>query len=127
VIALFIVLQVTLPLGYYLGLRAPSDERFAWRMFSTVHLEQCQVAAWEDVAEAPPASATPRRVDLDQRLHHVWVTELERNQPRVVDRFLESACEDRDAVEVRLVRGCRSADGRERPLEQTRRGCRSPP
>jgi hypothetical protein len=124
-IGAWLVVQVALPLAYYLGLRAPTDERFAWRMFSAVRLDRCDVVATETVRDG--ASTTARRLPLRETLPVGWIVELGRNQPRVVDRFLQRACDEGGRLGVTLVRRCRAIDGSEAPPEEVARPCRASP
>jgi hypothetical protein len=94
--------QVALPLAYYAGLRAPSDERFAWRMFSAVRLDRCKATVTVEGA----APAAPRALPLDRVLQHGWVNQLERGQPRVVEGALARACVEPGAVSATLERRC---------------------
>ena len=115
----YLAIQVALPLAYYAGLRAPTDERFAWRMFSAVRLDRCEV----EVSEKARASGTPRTLPLQQIVQEAWIHELERGQPRVVDRFLRRACEDARVEEVTFSRRCHAADGTAEPPDEIVRAC----
>jgi len=121
-IVAYLVVQVAVPLTYYLGLHAPTDERFSWRMFSETRLERCDVTAVETVEDG--ASTVTRAVSLPETLQEAWISELKRKQPRVVARFLERACEDARVVDVKYVRRCRATDGTEAPPDEVVRGCR---
>jgi hypothetical protein len=121
----YLVVQVALPLAYYAGLRARTDERFAWRMFSAVRLDQCEV----EVSEKVRIDGTPtiRKMPIHQVVQEGWVHELRRGQPRVVDRFLRRACEDAGAEEVTFSRRCRATDGTAEPPFEVVRPCGASP
>ncbi len=118
-IACYLVAQVALPLGYYLGLRAPADERFAWRMFSAARLDRCEAA----VTVRDTASGPPRPFPLDEPLQRGWVVQLTRGQPRVVEGVLARACEEAGAISATLVRRCEG----EAPASMVTRACRPAP
>jgi hypothetical protein len=120
-IAAYLVAQLALPLGYYLGLRPPADERFAWRMFSAVRLDRCDATLTETVRDGSSRSSRP--FPLERALQLGWRVQLGRGQPRVVDAALARACEDEGAVAATLVRRCRAADGAEAPPEEVTRAC----
>jgi hypothetical protein len=117
----YLVVQVALPLAYYAGLRARTDERFAWRMFSAVRLDPCEVDVSEKVRI--DGSATTRKVPIHQVLQEGWVQELRRGQPRVVDRLLSRVCEDAGIEEVTFSRRCRATDGTAEPPDEIVRPC----
>jgi hypothetical protein len=121
----YLVVQVALPLAYYAGLRARTDERFAWRMFSAVRLDPCEVEVSEKVRR--DGTPTIRKVPIHQILQEGWVHELRRGQPRVVDRFLRRLCEDDGAMEVTFSRRCRPTDGTAEPPDEVVRTCRASP
>src|SRR5690349_9855363 len=49
-IALFLAFMLGMPLRYYMGGRG-FDERFSWRMFSTIRMLDCKATVVEDVAD----------------------------------------------------------------------------
>jgi len=104
-IAAFLAFQVVVPLTYYLGDRV-YDERFGWRMFSTLRLQHCDLRA-----EAVDDGATPRPLRLHESMHVAWVNLLKRARPAVIDKALLARCADTGASEVRLRRACRDTDG----------------
>lgn len=84
----FFCLQIWLPLSYYLG-DDPSDERFAWRMFSTTRLAKCKTSV-----VAAQQSQLESRLDAREHLHVAWVTNMTRNRQRVIETYLERVCDD---------------------------------
>ena len=104
-IAAFIAYQLAMPLSYYLGDHA-YDERFSWRMFSTLRMAQCEVTMTESAA-----GGTPQSIALGRELQVAWVNILRRYRPAVVDKFMRSRCETQDVASVRYVRSCIDTDG----------------
>ena len=100
--AALLSLQFWLPLSYYLS-DYPWDERFSWRMFSTVRSLSCQVQAWEGVEGAGRAQACPNGsgrcapLRLTAELHMVWVNLLKRGRREVLRRFVEERCSKPEA------------------------------
>ena len=94
---IFLGAQVWLPMSYYLG-DYPWDERFAWRMFSTVRSLNCQAQAWEGAqagqasVPCPDGQGRCAQVRLSQALHMVWVNLLKRGRREVVERFVQTRC-----------------------------------
>jgi hypothetical protein len=107
-IALFLLYQVAMPLAYYLGGRG-TDERFSWRMFSSVRMQKCSVKVKET------AGGEQRDVDLDREVQIAWIGMLERYRPAVVEKLLRRRCERAEASEVRYVRSCVETDGSKAP------------
>jgi hypothetical protein len=124
-IGAYVVLQVALPLSYYLGLRPRTDERFAWRMFSTVRLDRCEVGLSETIRD--DVSNSPHPIPLPATLQVGWLTQLTRKQPHVVDRFLAYTCKDDHVIEAKLVWRCVAHDGTREPPDTAFRLCRSSP
>ena len=114
-IAGFLALQIAVPASYYLRERS-DDERFSWRMFSTLRLRDCRVK----VTEFPSTGAAPRPVPIEQDVHVAWLRLLERMRGSVVDKYLRRRCERESIQRVELVRSCRDPDGRQ--LDPTVRG-----
>ena len=109
VIALWLLCQVALPASYYLG-DSLAEERFAWRMFSSVSVfgGQCVVSVVETVA-APAADGgrITRELSLDQVLHPAWGVHIRRGRRLAIDRFLAWRCrQDPSIVQIELRRSC---------------------
>lgn len=117
-IVLAVAAQLLVPLTYYLR-DDPYDERFAWRMFSGVRLQQCDAVATEVHAGAE------RRVALYGAVSPGWVANLERNRRAVIDRFLEHRCALEGVSAVRLTNRCRDVDGSALPPLEYERDCAS--
>jgi len=92
-IVLWIGLQMAVPLSYYLG-DDVFDERFAWRMFSSVRTVTCQTRFIDET----DGLQTPVRAAAD--LHEVWVSLLTRARRDVIDGYARRYCEQRRAAGV---------------------------
>lgn len=121
-IALFLAIQVAVPLSYYLGNRM-YDERFGWRMFSTLRLQACELEV-EEVPRAGSAGA-PRPVRLHESLHIAWINLMKRGRPDVIDKAMRARCTGDDVFEVRVARRCRDTDGSMLPREKRVLDCAS--
>jgi hypothetical protein len=120
-IGLFLAFQVIMPLSYYLGDR-DYDERFSWRMFSTLRLRDCDIHVTETLREA--GSRVAREVAVSADVQVAWVRLLERMRTRVVDNYLHRRCEREQVEHVDYVRSCRDTDGK--ALPETRRSLQCP-
>lgn len=101
----WLLLHVSVPLSYYLSSDV-YDERFAWRMFSAVRVQECGLDARETI------DGMERPIGLQSVLPAPWVSLLQRNRPAVLRRFLEWRCaSDVHPTEVRLTHTCRSVAG----------------
>jgi hypothetical protein len=119
-IALFVLFQLAMPLRYYL-LGGGTDERFSWRMFSTVRMQDCEVKV-QDVVLADGRRQS-RKVELRKVLHGAWVNVLERYRPSAVDRFLRRRCQQPGVTAARYLRNCEDTDGDRRPTLEVELDC----
>ena len=104
----FLAYQVAMPLRYYLNdLRY--DERFSWRMFSTLRLQRCTAQVHETVDGAE------RTLDLRKELQVAWIGMLERYRRPVVDKLLARRCAKHEASSVSFTRRCTDTDGSQLP------------
>jgi hypothetical protein len=115
---LLVGLQVAVPASYYLVRDDRDDERFAWRMFSSVRLKHCDVRVIDRIADG-----TLRPVDLPRSLHASWIRSLERGRSRVIERFLATRCQAPSAIGAVLERRCQGASGQPLPDEQYHYEC----
>ena len=114
-----LLLQLVVPLSYYLRSGDPYDERFSWRMFSAVRLYSCRTSATERVGE------TEREIPLSSTLHQAWVNHLARNRRDVVLAFLDARCDEEGVREVSLTNACTAPDGEPIAPQVYRRVCES--
>lgn len=107
-IAAVLAYHVGMPLTYYLSERM-YDERFSWRMFSTVRLHECQVAVTETVSSG--GQELERPVELATDLQAAWVGVLERMRPSVIEKYLARRCDRAGTGRATLVGRCLDTDG----------------
>lgn len=111
IITAFLLLQLAIPLTYYSGVRG-NDERFAWRMFSTIRQQLLSQRASSVVVESSDTNDMARRVTpVEQLVSEPWVEFIEQDQRIVVDRFLKWRYKRGDSGEVRLEVKRWNADG----------------
>lgn len=99
--AAFLIVQTLLPLRYYLNLPT-TDERFAWRMFSTTVRKDCVATLYQTVEydgrlveeQIPPIMLTP------------WQTLLNRQRPSAVEKIMRACCIAPGVVSVRYRLTC---------------------
>ncbi len=99
----WLLVQIGLPLRYYLRPEAPGsgyDERFAWRMFSPIRMLRCQVAYTHD----------GQAVQLERRIHSAWITLLKRGRPSVIEGVSRALCRE-DGPTLSLELSCREQGG----------------
>ena len=114
----FLAYHVAMPLTYYLGDRG-YDERFSWRMFSTLRLQQCSMK----VTEA--AGSATREVAVKRDVQAAWANLLERARLPVVEKYLHRRCEQQNITHVTYTRHCRNTDGAPLPPETLVMDCAS--
>lgn len=104
-IHIFLAVQILAPLSYY-SIRADrNDERFAWRMFSSVRMLRCAVE-FRTGPEAKPV------VNLEGIFHQVWVRLAQRGRLEVIDAMARELCaREGDDPEVRVRVSCQRVDG----------------
>jgi hypothetical protein len=116
-IAAFLLFQIAMPLRYYLGGRG-YDERFSWRMFSSVRMQRCAVQVHETAGDG-----SERKLNLEQELQVAWIGMLERYRAGVVEELLRKRCASGGAREVRYARSCQDPGGNELPQIHARLDC----
>lgn len=121
-IAIALLYQVAMPLRYYLGERG-TDERFSWRMFSTVRMQKCSVQVFETIED--DGAEKRQRVDLTKMLQIAWLGMLERYRPQVVEKVLSRRCAAPSVKHAHYVRNCSDTDGKALPELRLSRDCAS--
>jgi hypothetical protein len=116
-IACFLAFMLGMPLRYYLGGRG-FDERFSWRMFSTIRMLDCKAAVEETLA-----GGGERPVNLGKEVQVAWVGLLERGRELVIDKLLARRCAQPDVTEARYSLSCVSTDGSRLPEVKRQRAC----
>jgi hypothetical protein len=124
-IVLFLAFHVAMPLRYYLG-GGGYDERFSWRMFSTLRMQKCSVKVEETVGSEDDSGAETRAVNLQKTVQIAWIGMLERYRRPVVDKLLRWRCgKQADARAVRYTRDCVDTDGSALPTTRVSIDCPS--
>jgi hypothetical protein len=124
-IGVYLLVQIALPLSYYL--RADkSDERFAWRMFSSVkYLQQTCIVSLGEWRPGGKLRPLPRD-EFIGKVPYGWMQYLHRDRREVVGKFLGRYCAaNPDIVELELLRKCAAPDGRRDTLESLKMDCRT--
>ena len=100
-LVLFFGIQMYAPIRYYLG-DYPWDERFSWRMFSTVRTLKCRPQLWSQ--QSDDSRRQPLR--LSREMHMVWVNLMKRGRLRVVEEFARSYCQRRPETALYISLSC---------------------
>lgn len=103
VIVAFLLTMVLTPLSYYTVRSDRYDERFAWRMFSSVRMVKCD-PRW---TIGDPGEQVP----IEEHFHMAWVGNARRGRGIIVDRMTEQLCETHQGQSVRLHMNCEAIDG----------------
>jgi len=114
----FLAYQVAMPLRYYLN-DLGYDERFSWRMFSTLRLQRCTVQVHETVG------GVEQLLDLTKELQVAWIGMLERYRRPVIDKLLARRCAGEKVSRVLFTRSCTDTDGSALPDVTVSLDCRS--
>ena len=110
-IAAFVVIQLALPLHYYVARRDRHDERFAWRMFSPMRMMTCSDP---DDRDLPPRFVVAgERISLYGSFHEAWVEIARRGRYAVIEKMLAQLCAKYPGKEVRFAMTCTHLDGTE--------------
>lgn len=109
--AAWLAFLVLVPLRYYvLPDHDPYDERFAWRMFSAVRVQRCEVEVTETLL------GERRPVRLTTSLPMPWIALVERNRPAVQRGLLRFRCDgETDPSTVEIRSSCVEASGERAP------------
>ena len=103
-IAAFLLVQLLLPLAYYVGRRDPHDERFAWRMFSPMRMVRCTLDVTRDGAPVP----------LGSEFHEAWIELAQRGRFAVIDAMGETLCDRYPNTRIEPRLACTYLDGSKR-------------
>jgi hypothetical protein len=99
-IAVFVVVQLLLPLHYYLVRRDPHDERFAWRMFSPMRMARC----------TPKVVLDGKPLELESEFHEAWLELAERGRFVVIEAMAEHLCRKHPGSSVVVTVDCNYLD-----------------
>lgn len=104
-IALFLLVQMAVPAGYYLR-HDRHDERFSWRMFSTMRMATCE----------PEVKLGGQPLALGGEFHEAWIELAKRGRTSVIEAMGERLCRRHRGQEVVIWLRCRYLDRTERTL-----------
>jgi hypothetical protein len=124
-IGVYLFVQIALPLSYYM--RADkSDERFAWRMFSSVkYLQQTCIVSLGEWRPGGRLRPLPRD-EFVSKVPYGWLPLFHRDRGAVVEKFLGRYClANPDVTELELLRKCAAPDGRRDTLESLKMSCQT--
>ena len=128
IIAAVLVFQIAMPLSYYLSSRI-YDERFSWRMFSTLRLRDCKVEVKEhlDIPDTDDEQrhTRVRQVNVERDVHVAWLRLLERMRSAVVDEYLARRCQSPDVTSVDFACQCSDTDGHPLPPMERSLSCKA--
>jgi hypothetical protein len=96
----FLIIQLLLPLTYYVVRRDPHDERFAWRMFSPMRMAQC----------APQISIDRQPVQLMATFHEAWVEMAGRGRFSVLEAMAAKLCSQNPGKRIEVSLDCTYLD-----------------
>ena len=112
-IAIYLAIQLVLPLRYYSG-ESQADPRFSWRMFSSTGQQHCLAKAYEIIRQ--DGKLLERPIPLDSVLPRSWLHILKTShQQNVAEKFLGWYCQRQGVVQVRYESDCTLADGTQLP------------
>lgn len=99
-IAVFVLVQLLLPLHYYVGRRDPHDERFSWRMFSPMRMAHC----------TPHVAIDGAPFSLPSEFHEAWIELAERGRFVVVEAMAAKLCGEHTGAAVEISLDCTYLD-----------------
>ena len=99
-IAAFVLVQLLLPLHYYLGRLDSNDERFAWRMFSPTRMVKCEVSMTVDGQPVP----------MTREFHQAWIEVAQRGRFVVIEEMAASLCAKNPGKRVDVTLDCTYLD-----------------
>lgn len=107
-VSVFLLAQLLLPLRYYLGSQT-TDERFAWRMFSSVKMRDTQATLYETIEK------DGKRVErvVPSGMLNNWQNLLDQGRPDVVEKMMRWLAGRPEVVAVRCELRGKSPDGSE--------------
>ena len=108
-IVAFLMLQLVLPLHYYVANRDQHDERFAWRMFSPMRMTKCRAAWTKDGAAIP----------MMNEFHEAWNELVDRGRFRVIEAMGAELCTRYPRAEIRVTLQCEYLDQPGKPRTQS--------
>lgn len=101
-IAIYLLVQIALPLDYYFFRQDKNDERFTWRMFSSTRGLTC----------TPRFRVDGKQPNLDSTFHVVWRQLAQRGRQAVVVGMGKKLCRDNPGRKVQVELRCTAIDGK---------------
>jgi hypothetical protein len=99
-IAAYLALQLAIPALYFVK-RDPHDERFSWRMFSTMRMVTCE----------PELRVDDNAVILAAQFHEAWIELARRGRMRVLEAMAQRMCRLHLGHPVTMTLRCHYLDG----------------
>jgi hypothetical protein len=99
-ILVFFVVQLLLPLHYYVARHDPHDERFAWRMFSPMRMTRCSAQF----------SVDNKPFTLAGKFHEAWGEIASRGRFVVIEAIAHKLCAEHPGKAVGLSLRCSYID-----------------
>jgi hypothetical protein len=96
----YVAVQIVAPLHYYTVREDKHDERFAWRMFSTVRMLDCQPLS------GAMFTVDGKAVPMGNTFHEAWIKLAERGREVVLEAMADKLCRDHPGGDVRLDLTC---------------------
>ena len=96
----FVLVQLLLPLHYYLGRKDLHDERGAWRMFSPMRMSRC----------TPSVTIDGAPLALSSEFHEAWIEIASRGRFVVLEAMGARLCAKHRGKEVRIAVDCTYLD-----------------
>ena len=122
-IGIVIAIQLALPLKYYFD-SDQTDERFAWRMFSSSFMrhKRCSNVMFEQVNSD---DQTVRRVPIETLIPKIWRHSFGRFQRPILDKLLHWRCDQGGILRIRYGRVCPQIDGNQVESTQLELNCQT--
>jgi hypothetical protein len=92
----FLLLQLALPLHYYVLRDDVHDERWAWRMFSPMRMTKCR-STW---------TVDRQPVALGSQFHEAWLEMVERGRLVVIQEMAHRLCRKHPGKPVEVTLQC---------------------
>ncbi|MEM1007703.1 MAG: hypothetical protein AAGJ35_01745 [Myxococcota bacterium] len=112
---LVLLFHIWVPLRYYIFTVDRADERFRWRMFSTVRMQRCRIEVTERQLMSNGVELD-LKVDMMRKVQMAWVNLMKRGRPAVIEGVLHFRCGEKGVKRVHVVRRCLDVTGK--PLFQ---------
>lgn len=99
-IALWLAVQLSVPLSYYLDYSETKSQFGAWRMFSEVHMSLSRVDWWQYRAGEVDEGSAGASIDLTKHLAYRWRKRLPLGPRWLFERVALHLCHETGAAAV---------------------------